>query len=375
MNFEIACKLALESINKKYPDGKNFEYALDYMLIDESQDFSEEFFALCEKVTRHNLYIAGDIFQNIFKEFSSNVNSDYLLGKCYRTDPKTLMFAHALGMGLFEEPKIRWLEEKEWQDCGYNYSKDDQSRIHLTREPLRRFEDLDPDYQSIKIIKDDNFVSTTLNTIREIQSENPTVKPDDIGIIFLDQSNSIYGIADQLEFYIKDNLGWDVNKAYETKEKHNDSGKIFISNRNNVKGLEFPFVICLTNRITNNPTYRNTIYTMLSRSFIKTYLIIPNSTDSGFSPTIENGLKQILLNKEMIINEPTEAEKLVIKTTFEYEVKKLSLSDRVTKVFQKHSLNKANFKQMFEMANRAGLGDKDDSELEEFVLYNIKWLI
>lgn len=375
MTFERACKLAIEDIDSKFPGGENFKFALDYMLIDESQDFSKEFFELCEKVTRNNLYIAGDIFQNIFKEFSSNVNPDYLLGKCYRTDPKTLMFAHALGMGLFEEPKIRWLEEKEWRECGYNYFKGDDSKIHLSREPLRRFEDLDSDYQSIKIIKDNDIVRSTLNTILSIQEENPTVGPDDIGIIFLDRDNSIYELANTLEFRIKDEIGWDVNKAYETKVKRNNSGKIFISNRNNVKGLEFPFVICITKRISKNPTYRNTIYTMISRSFLKTYLILPNSTDSGFSQGIEDGLVGILLNKEMIINEPTEEEKIAIKTTFDSEVRKLSLSEKLTKIFQKNALDKNQFKQMFEIVNRAGLNDKGEAELEEFVMFNIKYLI
>lgn len=37
-------------------------YAFDYTLIDESQDFTASFFELCSKVTRHTVYMAGDIF-------------------------------------------------------------------------------------------------------------------------------------------------------------------------------------------------------------------------------------------------------------------------------------------------------------------------
>ena len=94
------------------------KYAFDFMLIDESQDFPANFFELCEKVTRNNLYVAGDVFQTIFsKIIISEIEADYRLSKCYRTDPKTLMFAHALGLGLFEKPPLRWLttRTKSWK--------------------------------------------------------------------------------------------------------------------------------------------------------------------------------------------------------------------------------------------------------------------
>ena len=43
-------------------------------------------------------------FQDIFENKSLTVvNPDFLLNKCYRTDPRTLMGAHAIGMGLFEK--------------------------------------------------------------------------------------------------------------------------------------------------------------------------------------------------------------------------------------------------------------------------------
>ncbi|EKA2015785.1 description family protein, partial [Salmonella enterica] len=62
-------------------------------------------------VTSKKLYVAGDVFQNIFMPISDNVNrADIVLKKCYRTDPKNLMFSHALGMGLYEEPVLRWLK-------------------------------------------------------------------------------------------------------------------------------------------------------------------------------------------------------------------------------------------------------------------------
>ena len=67
-----------------------------------------------------------------------------MLSKCYRTDPKTLMFAQALGMGLFEKEKLWWLDKEQWEQCGYHVEIEGK-RYTLTRDPLRRFEDIDPD--------------------------------------------------------------------------------------------------------------------------------------------------------------------------------------------------------------------------------------
>ena len=66
------------------------------------------------------MFVAGDIFQSIFEERKKGAKEpNFLLSKCYRTDPKTLMFAQAIGMGLFEDQKLWWLDDKEWELCGY----------------------------------------------------------------------------------------------------------------------------------------------------------------------------------------------------------------------------------------------------------------
>ena len=96
--FDSICSRALDNLRKL----DKFAPCFDYVLIDESQDFTESFFALCTLVTKGCVYVAGDIFQNVFERTDvSVVNPDFLLNKCYRTDPKTLMCAHAIGMGLF----------------------------------------------------------------------------------------------------------------------------------------------------------------------------------------------------------------------------------------------------------------------------------
>lgn len=307
-NFNTACSLALAEFEKR----ENIEPCFDYVLIDESQDFPESFFKLCEKVTKETIYIAGDIFQNVFdSKIVSEVNPDFLLNKCYRTDPKTLMFSHAVGMGLFEKPYLRWLTDQEWDACGYIINKD-SNNYKISRKKLRRFEDLDSkDIESIKLIADDNknYSQNIINIIDEIRKENLTVKADDIGIIFLENIDENYRLASELEILIERKFGWKVNIGY--KSKVNEKGSVFISNRNNVKGLEFPFVICITQqRITDNIQKRNSLYMMLTRSFITTYFLVSSKNNSQeLIDLYQNGITKIKHDEELILEEPNDKEK------------------------------------------------------------------
>ncbi|OZS42623.1 UvrD-helicase domain-containing protein, partial [Photobacterium sanguinicancri] len=238
-SFDDACKSAIEHLKKNNSVNER-GYAFDYILLDESQDFPDSFIDLCQLVTSKNLYVAGDIFQSIFDEnLVSEIEPDYLLSKCYRTEPRTLMFAHALGMGLFETRRLRWLEDKEWIACGYQPTKKN-GVYELSREPLRRFADVvDQNHSSVQIVRTSAKLNETSETkiievIKQIQAENPSVTVDDIGIIFIDNHDYVYNTADNLYFSIKQEFGWYVNKAYESKNKI--KGTLFVSNKNNVKG-------------------------------------------------------------------------------------------------------------------------------------------
>jgi superfamily I DNA and RNA helicase len=219
IKYEDIFKKAIEEIEKIPLE--EFEYAFDYILIDESQDFPKIFFELCKKITKEKVYIAGDIFQDIFE---TNIEEkvmevDFVLNRCYRTDPRTLMFAHSIGMGLFEEKKLNWLSDKEWNACGYSIKRNNHPKICLYREPIRRFEDLEIENYKSMIIKKIESYDQILDIIENIKKENPTLKPDDIAIINLEDNKWIYEFFNKLEFMIMDKFGWQSNKVYITKEK------------------------------------------------------------------------------------------------------------------------------------------------------------
>ena len=107
---------------------------------------------MCEKNHTNYIIIAGDVFQSIFDHVDTAVKPDYLLKNCYRTDPRTLMFSHAIGLGLFEDRKLNWLQSEEWEACGYKvFLKMAVARVN--REPIRRFEDLSLDENSVELFK------------------------------------------------------------------------------------------------------------------------------------------------------------------------------------------------------------------------------
>lgn len=306
--FSTFDKVCTDAINELKALG-DYEKCFDYILIDESQDFPKSFFDLCEMVTSNTIYIAGDIFQDIYDRTIEPVKSDFLLNKCYRTDPRTLMFAHAVGMGLYEKPVIRWLDDKEWLACGYDIKREDNSFI-LSRTPLRRFEDLQSsDLKSVEIIEsnDSDYSDKIINIIKQIRKDNPSVCPDDIGIVFLESIKSNYALADLIEIQIRQTFHWNVTKGYETKDKL--QGSVFISNRNNVKGLEFPFVICIVKGYINDNIHtRNSMYMMLTRSFLTSYFMV-NSINVEFIRTYTEAINQINDSSKMILREPSQEEK------------------------------------------------------------------
>ncbi|GGF17931.1 DNA helicase [Halobacillus andaensis] len=307
LTFESVCKNALDKLNQ-LEEERSFEPFFDYMLIDESQDFNEAFFQLCEKVTKKQVYIAGDIFQNIYDYNSIAENKpDFLLNKVYRTDPKTLMFAHTVGFGLLERPVVRWLSDEEWEACGYNIEKEGEYYT-FSREPLKRFENLDEDIISLQLstAESDKYLDEVLWSLRDIKDKNPTVEAGDIGVVFLENHDKNYALAEELSIRIDQEFGWSSVKGYEVKAKGKDS--LFISNRNNIKGLEFPFIVCITTTSLNTHTsIRNSLYMMLTRSFITSYLIL-SENNGDLNSKLEGAVETIMDTGKLEVKEPKPSE-------------------------------------------------------------------
>ena len=198
---------------------------------------------------------------------------------------------------------LRWLDDKAWEACGYDIKKE-EGFYNLYRKPLRRFEDLEnTGIKNIQVFSIDRrqYVNQILKIIEELQNNNPTLLPDDIGIMFLENYNVNYELANELQIAIEDKFEWSVNIGYESKVKR--KGTVFVSNRNNVKGLEFPFVICvMQSKLDRDLQNRNSIYMMLTRSFITSYFILPNDEEN--IDKMKQGVDFVNKNGYLHVKEP-----------------------------------------------------------------------
>lgn len=177
-----------------------------------------------------------------------------------------------------------------------------------------------------------------LEIVGEIKEKNPTVTPDDIVILFLKNNSQNYEFAEKLKWRILNTFGWECNIGYETHKKVPNT--LMLTNKNNIKGLEYPFVICLVETITDSITERNAIYMMLTRSFLTSYLIL-NNTQTELIEILEKGLNEIYNNDRMTIKKPTlEEEKRIESNLIKYKKgASLSLEELILKVMSEKNID------------------------------------
>ena len=343
-NFGEICQRAINDLNKI----ENFEPIFDYLLIDASQDFSEEFFELCKMITNKTVYLAGDIFQTIFDKQVSDITPDFLLNKVYRTDPRTLMFSQAIGLGLFERPVINWLNDRELEACGYSIEKE-KNRYILSRNKIRRFEDIDNESilrpVHISSATTSNVVSIIGDTIQKIMHSHSTVTPDDIGIVFIDSGKYIYNKIDELEDLLYNRFKWTINRGFDNKGQIGNT--VFVSNRNNIKGLEFPFIICVTCLpISKSIASRNVLYMTMTRSFISSFLILSDQNEE-LMEVWSRGLESILENDKLIIDVPSADEILSEEALNIEKARYQTLEEIKTEIFKKYDILEQNEQEMY----------------------------
>jgi len=196
--------------------------AYDYSLLDEGQDFPEEFYRLCRQITKGNCLVwAYDECQNIFdikiqdtkKTFGKDPDGNYyidfsnlppdslqdmVLHRCYRNPRRILVCAFAIGLGIYNDKLIQIPENNEhWEDFGFQVLKG-QSRIGeemiitrpLENSPLLKNELLEsPDVVRIQtfdsISEECEYIANSI--ISDIEQN---LLPEDILVISLDDRNA-----------------------------------------------------------------------------------------------------------------------------------------------------------------------------------------
>lgn len=198
------------------------ETNVDYLIIDEGQDFPEEFYRLCRQITKNNKVIWGyDECQNIFDisiqdtketfgrdpdgnyyiDFSklpSESLQDLVLHQCYRNPRRVLVSAFAIGLGIYNEPILQMPENNEhWEDLGFKVLEGQShvgNKMTITRpfenSPLVKNKLLESeDIVKVQVFDSiDDECEDVANRVAEDIRDN--LLPEDILIISLDDRHA-----------------------------------------------------------------------------------------------------------------------------------------------------------------------------------------
>jgi superfamily I DNA and RNA helicase len=273
--FQACCQAALSHPIKP-------EY--DFILVDEAQDFPKDFFNILFQLTTnpHCIYWAYDELQNLFsldlpraedlfgqnddgspnvslegEDYPGGIEKDLVLHRSYRCPPKTLLAAHAIGLGIYNKPGcVQMLQNRaSWEAIGYivesgELRKDESVVIYRPPENSPNpIEQLYSGKQPLVIVntfddREDELKWIADSIQNDIRFEK--VLPDQIIVISLDavmakqylvgiqRKLSTMGIASTIPGIIDDSAAFA------------EQGKVTLTSINRAKGNEAPIVYILS---------------------------------------------------------------------------------------------------------------------------------
>ena len=269
-------------------ENSNFIHCFDCILIDEAQDFDENFIRLCFKVLDDNkrLVYAYDELQELNELsisspeeiFGFSIRNDTPLRTCYRNQSSVIVTAHALGMGLYKNDGLVQIPStpEVWDSIGYKSDKkiidNEEVTLYRDKETSPDFLDVNPE-DLIKLSKTDTLEQSYIEMLNDLKNiiENDKIKPQDIMIVDLDgrHHDSNYYVLQSI--IIKKYPGIKVHLAAATNpEDFFREDSVVYSSIFRAKGNEAYYVYVLNshkciNTLTKTSD-RNALFTAITRS-------------------------------------------------------------------------------------------------------------
>lgn len=286
----------------------------DGILIDEAQDFEQNFYRLCraalkppkrlvwaydeaqdlsspsvpEPISTFGTDENGDPIVDLRGAYEGGIQKSQIMRRAYRTPRSVLMTAHVFGMGLKREAgAVQEITNKEgWRNIGYEARSGDFRKvgepIELARpteyspHPLTDVDDAQPFLQLDEFETHDDERAWLATQIQRDIGERG-LEPEDILVIPIDDSIRTEGeqIADVLT-----ERGLDVHRVWKAKSsgKHEGtsfrrSGHVTVAGVNRAKGNEAAMVyiphidnIADTDRRRDTAQRRNEAFVALTRT-------------------------------------------------------------------------------------------------------------
>jgi superfamily I DNA and RNA helicase len=255
---------------------KNPKILFDALLIDEAQDLPREFLRLAYLCTKnHRIVWAYDDLQNLgdyqmrslhetFGEDNDGralvtlnnqpkkPRQDIILPKCYRNTPWALVTAHALGSGIYRDPKMVQHPDDPvlWAEIGYEKV---QGKLELGQHVvLRRREDSSPQFFKDHLKAEDAVQFHYFNDDREqFTSVAQMIKrditlgelyPHDIAVVFPDAIGAEQrGLAFR-QFLSDQGVDSHLVGITSSRDGFLINGKVAVSGPHRAKGNEAPVV-------------------------------------------------------------------------------------------------------------------------------------
>lgn len=351
----------------------------DLILIDEGQDFPVEFYRLCYRLCKGNKKIcwAYDDFQNIFDVKIQNEkdtfgydengnpyvdfahgdeNCDTVLKKCYRTPRYSLIYAFALGLGIYNSKVLQRLGSNgQWEALGFkveqgNSQTGDNMVISRPKENTPFYSNDVFDQESIQCEQFHNFeeecgyiCQTIVNAIK-----NDELLPTDICVICIDSQN-IRHYFERISTLLRQNniASFNLLNAPYNNTSFFREGYVTLSTVNKAKGNECGMVIICGIDVAfeqpNNVVMRDRIFTSMTRT--KGWLYLTGCNDN----------MQLLLKEFQCLK--ANDYKLVFEQPDESSTKNIENVSRVTVTAQVKISN------TIESLRHTGMSDEEIKEL------------
>ena len=294
--FEVVSKKLLEELNEDY----SYTGTYDYVFIDEAQDFGINFFRLVLKTLKQNghMIYAYDELQSLKKEISipgkdmifenESDCKDINLATSYRAPLEILTTAHAIGMGIYrkvkddENPIVNFVDENTLIDMGYENITNEFKAGNMV--DLRRKNESKSGIEIDEPMLFENSTSQYKQLAKDIMNllKTQDVLPEDIMIVDLHNSQ-LMNNHEEFSFYFEKELEeYGLNNCYHVRLVSSKTPSMrIVKNAINytsvfrAKGNEANLVFVINcNRVNldRNVTYRNEIFTAMTRAKVKVWL-------------------------------------------------------------------------------------------------------
>lgn len=273
--FQAVCQSAL-----MYPILPEY----DFILVDEAQDFPNEFFQILRRLSYppHRICYAYDELQSLFsleipkpedmfganengtpyvtfdsEDYPGEIEKEFVLQRSYRCPQPVLMLAHAIGLGIYSSSGcVQMLEKEEsWQAIGYELRSGklikgmDVEIYRPHQNSPSQIMDVYEGDQDVIIAKEFSSRLDELNWIagsieRDIREQK--VRPDQIIVISLDTRFAKQSMGLLQQRLVTKGIASTIPGVIDDTAAYMEDGKVTLSTIFRAKGNEAPIVYIMS---------------------------------------------------------------------------------------------------------------------------------